>query len=195
MAYTYFCSDHVLNRIPGDAPKGRHASLARVICGALRMPGNPCDSKCGPRTAPCMPRACPTIPGACVKQLPVAEPVQRGVSLWFHMHSQRDTRDDSCYYRGSGRCPGLCHIACLVYIIIVLILLYLHIYCTVIKSWFKFNIIFNYIILYNISLYAVHWSQICLVLFWFHGCLVHLPSVIIKLVTLPCVSLCWSSLV
>ena len=62
-------------------PKGRHASLAQVSSGALRMSGNPCDSKCGPRTASCMPRAFPL----------------------FLAHAQNNFRSQGLY---KGACPS-----------------------------------------------------------------------------------------
>ena len=112
-SHTYFCSDHVLNEIPKRRAQVKPRLPFAGHLGVLRMPGNPWDSKCSPRTALCI----PGIPGACVHRLTVADALQRGVSLWVpHIPSETPVEMTVATAHGFRPVPGLslaCHIVVL----------------------------------------------------------------------------------
>ena len=150
-------------KYPSDALRWGHAYPELTTLGVLRMTENPWDSKCGPRTAPCI----PGILGACAPGLPVADILQRGVSLWVHRHSQWDTtQDDSSHGTWVSPCTqvdlGLS--ICTLLIVFKLILYYIHI-VLVNRSWLSWNIIFIYIYCTIFIDINVHICQMFLELF------------------------------
>ena len=149
VSHTYSCSDPVLNSIPRwraqVTPRptfAGHLGASAQARESVRFPVWPPD-----RTMHSW------IPGACVEQLPVAEPVQRGVSLWVHTHTPWDNRDDKSHRTWNDPCAWVvfaCHTY--LYIIVIVLVIYIrHSHCT---YWSWINYI--YIIYCTMHLYFVY---------------------------------------